>query len=89
MIKNEQVLAQAIIEQASEDYRTALKKLSKHPDNALAIHTVNECEIFFRGEWFQMLTTLDGETLIRMLKDSTLKKIKHNQICKDKKGVKK
>ena len=61
-------LANAIILQAVKDYRHALKLLGRNSKCTSAIFTRDECERFFRSEWFKFLTTVDGEMLIRKLK---------------------
>lgn len=59
-----QALANAIVKMAAEDYRTALKRLSKHPKDRDGLAVKNECERFFRSGWFGILTGLDPEVLI-------------------------
>ena len=61
-------LGNAIILMAVKDYRKALQKHSKRPRYEPAVQTINEVERFFRSEWFETLTFLDGEMLIRKLK---------------------
>ena len=61
-------LANAIILQAVKDYRHALKLLARNSKCTSALSTKAECERFFRSERFQMLTSVDGEMLIRKLK---------------------
>lgn len=51
---------QAIIVQACEDYRTALKW-----DD---IKSIREIERFFRSKWYGILTSIDGEYLIAKLR---------------------
>lgn len=60
-------LANAVIAQAAEDYRAALKKIKAHPKNKDAIDEVLRIERFFRSGWYQTLTSVDGECLIRRL----------------------
>lgn len=60
-------LANAIILQAVKDYRGALKILKKRPENISAKSTRDEVERFFRSGWYQVLTEVDGEMLIRRL----------------------
>ena len=60
-----ELVAHGIILQAAEDYREALKT----PKRESSKNTIKECERFFRGEWYRVLTNLDGETLIRMLRE--------------------
>ena len=62
-------LANAIILQAVSDYRTALKKIKAHPKNRQAIDEALEIERFFRSGWYQQLTNVDGEYLIKRLQD--------------------
>lgn len=54
----EQLLANAIILQAVNDYRARSDK-----------RTIDEIERFFRSEWFAMLTKLDGEALLEKLRE--------------------
>ncbi len=60
-------LANAIILQAVKDYRVALKCLKANPRNRTAAADKSEIERFFRSQWFTMLTSVDGEMLIRSL----------------------
>lgn len=62
-------LVNAIILQAVSDYRVALKKIKAHPKNWQAIDEALEIERFFRSGWYQQLTSVDGEYLIRRLQD--------------------
>ena len=62
-------LANAIILLAVKDYRRALKLLSKNPHSRSAIAAVNEMERFFRSDWYEILTSVDGEMLIRKLRE--------------------
>ena len=62
-------LANAIIVQAAKDYRRALRKQKKDPGNVSAKIPIEEAEQFFRSEWYRLLTTVDGETLIKQLKE--------------------
>ena len=74
-------LASAIIIEAVKDYRKAIRFLKHHPhtpeldndpqQNALrdkVIKNENErgaVERFFRSGWFEMLSSLDGEVLLK------------------------
>jgi hypothetical protein len=62
-------LANAIILLAVKDYRQALKLLSKNPHSRSAMTAVNEMERFFRSDWYETLTSIDGEMLIRKLRE--------------------
>ena len=63
-----QELANAIIEQAVKDYRTSLAYHLKHPGNPKYQQNVCEIERFFRSNWYNALTDLDGEYLIREIR---------------------
>ena len=60
-------LANAIVLQAVADYRAALKKIKRNPKNKEAISEALQIEKFFRSQWYQVLTSVDGEYLIRKL----------------------
>lgn len=62
-------LANAIIIQAANDYRAAARKLKKNPRNHLAQSEVNSIERFFRSQWYEALTSVDGEMLLKKLKE--------------------
>ena len=66
-ITNYENLANAIILQAVKDYRVALKCLKVNPRNKTAHADKEEIERFFRSGWFSVLTSVDGEMLIRSL----------------------
>ena len=61
-------LANAIVLQAVSDYRAVLKKVKKNPKNRDAIDEALQIEKFFRSEWYQVLTSVDGEYLIDRLR---------------------
>ena len=61
-------LANAIVLQAVTDYRKALKALRINPKNKDVLSDSTDCEAFFRSEWYSMLTSIDGETLLSKLR---------------------
>lgn len=61
-------LANAIIIKACNDYRVALKKVKKNPENKDAINEALSLERFFKSSWYQVLTSVDGEFLIRKIR---------------------
>ena len=69
MQRNWEDLAQAIIMQAVTDYRKARRRVRHFPDQKGVQATIKEVERFFRSEWFAQLTDVDGEMLIRRLKE--------------------
>ena len=62
-------LANAIVIQAAKDYRAAARKLKRNPRNHLAQAEIDSIERFFRSDWYKCLTEIDGEMLIRKLKE--------------------
>lgn len=62
-------LANAIILSAVADYRAELKRIKKNPENRLAINEALQIERFFRSQWYQQLTSVDGEFLISKLQE--------------------
>lgn len=63
-----QRLANAIVEQAAKDYRSALKALARDSDNAYIQDEVKSLERFFRSRWYGILTDVDGEYLMERLR---------------------
>lgn len=63
-------LANAIIIQAARDYRRTLMRLKKNPKNKEVMDEAMRLEAFFRSEWYEFLTILDGELLIKKLRKS-------------------
>lgn len=68
-IRNYENLANAIILHAVRDCRTARRKLQKKPDNPIARAEIDSIERFFRSGWYKCLTDVDGEMLIRKLRE--------------------
>ena len=66
-------LANAVIMQAVRDYRTALKALRMNPRNKAAQTEKESIERFFRSQWYQALTTVDGEMLIKKLNEEVMR----------------
>ena len=62
-----QNLANAIVLSAVKDYRDALKRLNKKPNNKLAADERDDIERFFRSGYFAILTEIDPEYLIDRL----------------------
>ena len=61
-------LASAVIVQAADDYRRALKMLKKNPKSVRASGTINSLERFFHSESYMLFTNLNGDTLLEMIK---------------------
>lgn len=65
-------LAQAVIVQAAKDYRSAAIQHKKHPKRIVHILMMQDCEEFFLSDWFRLMTELDGENLLRRLKEKSI-----------------
>lgn len=62
-------LANGIVIQAAKDYRTALRKLKRNPRNQIAKAEADSIERFFRSDWYKCLTEVDGEMVLRKLRE--------------------
>lgn len=60
-------LANAIIVQAANDYRKALRQLRRNPRYETARNEKNDVERFFHSEWFHYLTNVDPDYLLDYL----------------------
>lgn len=81
-------LAEQIIIRAAKDYRNALKRLFRHPENPTALATKEEIEMFFRSEWFQLLSDIDPNVLIEGIKAKAKQEIIKAKIKEEKKQAK-
>jgi hypothetical protein len=75
-------LAEAVIMLACKDYRKAYRRHLTHPTKETETE-LNRERKFFRSDWFNVLTTLDGETILSRLEEevrNTIKKV--NVVCK-------
>ena len=62
-----QDLANAIVQQAAKDYVSAMRKL---PDSEKAKKDLRELEAFFHSDWYELLTDVNPDYLIRQLKEN-------------------
>ena len=70
-----EALASAIVEQAILDYRKALRNI-KAGRNIMANAAMrDDCERFFRSEYFKLLTDLDGGRIMEMIR----KEVRENE----------
>ena len=67
-------LAKAIILQAIKDFKPAYRRLKAHPDDKLATARVKEITEFFCGEYFCLLTDVDGPRLLKKIMRSRCSK---------------
>lgn len=63
-----ELLANAVIIQAAEDYRVALITLKNNPGSCYARRIIKDVEEFFLSAWFRVLTDLNGKTLMEGIK---------------------
>lgn len=71
-----QRLCAAVVEQAAKDYTRALRRLHRHPHDREAIDGKAECERFFRRE-IQLYSDLDGEYIMRKIREKVDQEMKH------------
>lgn len=71
-ISAEQMLANAIIIKAADDLRTSLRNLKVNPQHKESLRTLKECEKFFQSEWYKVLTKVDGEMILRKIREEEL-----------------
>lgn len=64
----EQMLCNAIIEQAAKDFREAAGKLKKKPNDTAAKSRIRELQSFFLSDWFTELSDVDGKWLLKKLR---------------------
>ncbi|WKY46102.1 hypothetical protein Q5O14_08430 [Eubacteriaceae bacterium ES2] len=62
-------LCNGIILQAVRDYRRALKKLTKFPEDEVSKYTKREVERFFRRSLYSAITDIPPEMLIKKLNE--------------------
>ena len=60
-------LASAIITKALDDYKNAYTKHLAKPQDAEVKIRLDELRVFFRGQWFAALTTLDADFLVERI----------------------
>ena len=71
-IPPEQMLANAIIIQAADDYRTSLRRLKLNRMNREYLRMKEECERFFQSQWFEQLTNVDGKAIMMRIQKEEL-----------------
>lgn len=71
-IPPEQMLANAIIIQAADDYRVALRRLKLNRMSREYRLVKEDCERFFQSEWFEVLTKVDGKTIMMRIQKEEL-----------------
>ena len=72
-------LAAAIVEQAAQDYQAAMEYLYETPHGRKRVSSIVEKlegEEFFRSGWYQTLCSIDGERMIRQLRENAKEAVK-------------
>lgn len=77
-IEQYQSLAAAVVKQAATDYRSALKRIHRHPRDTEAGRIINDCERFFMNE-IEIYCDLDGRTVMRQIKEMAGEELKNEQ----------
>ena len=72
MEKEWEELANAIIIRAVEDYRDSRWRVHNLPDQVEAREMIIEIEEFLLSPWFALLTDVDGEWLLKKLKEEVV-----------------
>ena len=62
-------LANAIVLSGIKEYKRALIRLKRNPDSESAQRAVREGESFLYSPWFEMLTNVHPDYLVRKLKE--------------------
>lgn len=63
-----QNLVCGIVKLDVDDWRRARRRLKKRPNSLEAEGMVKDCERFFRSEYFENLTGMDGREFLEQLK---------------------
>lgn len=69
-------LAAAIVKTGILDYRAAYRHLLKHPDSKAARDAAEREKKFFYSSWFEMLSEMDGPTLVAMIEQKVKAEMK-------------
>ena len=63
-----QDLANAVIRQAAEDYRSCCAALKRRPDLSVQAKHKRKLEDFFRSRWFRTLSEADGIEIMETIR---------------------
>ena len=76
-------LRYAIVLQAVKDHTNARDNYRRHKVYSVAKAVLDECEGFFRSDWFSILMPeFDGDLIIKTLNNTSVRKIKAQLINK-------
>ena len=59
-------LRNAIVTQAAKDYKKIVKRKKRHPK--YGAYSKEELERFFNSQWFEFLTGVDGNYILKEIK---------------------
>lgn len=62
-------LANGIIERGIDDYRVALRRIKRRPEDREAWARKRECELFFSSQWCGILTDVDMVDVARRIRE--------------------
>ena len=79
-LAGEQGLANAIVIQAAEDYRRALRRLRRDPRHKESLILKDSCERFFRSQWYGVPTDADGEMLMQRIREEVTRRGRRREI---------
>ena len=63
-----QALANAVVTQATKDYRMSIRHLKTHPGSQTASVMKRECERFFHSNWYSLLTSVDADYILNRIR---------------------
>ena len=81
-LKPYQLLADAIVFLAVQDYRVAYELACKNPRNKEYQNQLAVLRRFFRSAWYDILCNTDGEYMIRKIEESVRSMRKHSLYVK-------
>ncbi len=64
-----EALGNAVVLRAAKDYRSALRRLKRFPENKAAQKAAKECEEFFLGPVIEIYTSLDGKMIMDKIRE--------------------
>ena len=67
-------LANAIIAKAVDDYKSAYSAYLRNPQDIAIQARLDEVRVFFKGQWYGHLTTLDADYLVNQIENECKKK---------------
>jgi hypothetical protein len=73
-------LAKAIILQAVKDFKPAYLRLKRRPDDKAAAERVKEITEFFCGEYFCLLSDMDGPRLLKKIMEQIDEEVMPNEV---------